>query len=139
MQVSPYLNFNGDCREAFEFYSRATGCPTLAMMTFGDAPGDFPMPPDWKDKIIHARILIGQTMLMGSDAPPGRQSTLGGFGVSLNVDTDADAERILKALSEGGEVTMPMGETFFATRFGMAKDKFGVMWMVVHEKPMGGQ
>lgn len=136
MQVSPYLNFNGDCRQAFEFYSKATGCPTLAMMSFGETPG-MESPPGWSDKILHARMMIGQTMLMGSDSPPGRQSTLGGFGVSLNVDSDADAERIFKALSEGGEVTMPMDETFFASRFGMAKDKFGVMWMVVHEKPMG--
>ena len=135
MQVSPYLNFNGDCRQAFEFYSKATGCPTLAMMSFGETPG-MESPPGHEDKILHARIMIGQTMLMGSDNMPGRQSTLGGFGVSLNCDSDADAERIFKALSEGGEVTMPMAETFFATRFGMAKDKFGVMWMVVHEKPM---
>jgi PhnB protein len=138
MQISAYLNFNGDCREAFEFYEKATGGKILMMTTFDDSPADMNLPPDWGDKIIHARMQYGNTLLMGSDAPPGRQSKPAGFGISLNVDSPADAERVFNALSEGAEVHMPISETFFAHRFGMLKDRYGMPWMVIAEKPMGG-
>jgi PhnB protein len=135
-QCSAYLNFNGNCREALEFYAKAAGGEIIAMQTFGEAPGDFPVPDDFKKQIIHGRIKFGNTLLMGSDSPPERHSKPAGFGISLAVDTPEEAERAFANLSDGATIDMPMGETFFANRFGMLKDRYGVMWMVICEKPM---
>ena len=104
------------------------------MMTHGQAPDQSKVSPEMKDAVLHARISVGGTELMGADIPnaqPMRSAYL-----SLGVDSDAEAERIFSALSEGGEVFMPMQETFFATRFGQLRDRFGINWMIIHERPM---
>ena len=102
----------------------------------GRHPGD-PLKPEWKDAVLHARVTIGGTELMGADIPtaePMRSAYL-----SLSVDSDGEAERIFAALSDGGEVFMPMQETFFATRFGQLRDRFGINWMILHERPTPGR
>ena len=135
MRANAYLMFKGDCEEAFNFYAAVTGGTLGEIHRYNSAPPGMPMPPDWGDKIMHARLKIGDTEIMGSDAPPDRQKgERGWFQMSLGVDTKAEAERIFAALSEGGNIEMPMGPTFFAAAFGMLTDRFGLDWMVVCEK-----
>ena len=134
MKMYTYVNFAGKCAEAFRFYEQHRGGTITMLMTHGQAPDQSKVSPDWKDAVLHARISIGGTELMGADIPnaqPMRSSYL-----SLNVESDAEAERIFSALSDGGEVFMPMQETFFATRFGQLRDRFGLNWMIIHERPM---
>lgn len=136
MLLNPYLFFKGDCEAAFKFYERALRGTGLTMHTYGTAPADMKIAPEWGDKIMHARLTVGDQALMGSDAPPDRQQSAGGFSVSISVDEPAEAERIFRELAEGGSQTMPIGETFWAKRFGMLVDRFGIPWMVNCEKPM---
>ena len=134
MKLTTYVNFPGKCREALEFYEKHLGAKIVMMGTFDSMPDAKMIPPGMEKKILHARITIGDTVLMASDGPkvePMRSAYL-----TLSVDSDAEAERIYAALTEGGEVFMPMGEQFFAHRFGQFRDKFGINWMVIHEKPM---
>jgi PhnB protein len=134
MKMYTYVNFAGKCAEAFRFYEQHLGGTITMLMTHGQAPDQSNVKPDWKDAVLHARISIGGTELMGADIPnaqPMRSSYL-----SLNVESDAEAERIFSALSDGGEVFMPIQETFFATRFGQLRDRFGLNWMIIHERPM---
>ena len=134
MTLNPYLNFNGTCKEAFEFYQKVLGGQIVAMMTHGETPAAGHTAPEWQDKIIHARLVVGSAVLMGSDAPPQYFQPAAGMTVSIMVDTAEEAERVFAGLSEGGQIQMPMEETFWATRFGMATDKFGTPWMVNCEK-----
>lgn len=138
MKVNTYLNFPGNCQEAMSFYEKHLGAKVLMKSTFADmsSTGDpHNMPPGLRpDGILHARFTLGDTIVMASDGPkvePMRSAYL-----CLAVDNNAEAERIYNVLSEGGEVFMKMGEQFFAHRFGQFRDKFGVNWMVIHEKPM---
>lgn len=133
MQLITYLLFNGQCEAAFKFYERVLGGKIDAMMTHAGTPAEPHTPPEWRDKILHAKLSVGDQVLMASDAPPGRQQATGGFSISINVKNVAEAERIFKALSENGKVTMGIEKTFFAERFGMLVDQFGVPWMVVCE------
>lgn len=134
LTVHPYLNFKGDCKTAFEFYAEVFG-GKLDMQTFGDSPmAD--QEPELKDKIVHARLAFGDFVLLASDAPPERYQQPQGVHVSLNVDTTADADRIFNSLAEGGSVSMPIQETFWADRFGMCVDRFGIPWMVNCAKAM---
>ena len=136
MEVNAYLNFNGNCEEAFKFYEQATGGKIEMKSIWADSPMAAQMPA-MKDKIIHARIRIGDTILMGSDTPPDRFEKAQGFSLSLGTKTTAEAERLFQALSAGGQVHMPMAQSFFAERFGMLVDKFGIPWMVICEKATG--
>ena len=134
MKMNTYLNFAGKCAEAFRFYEKHLGGAIGMSMTFGQAPDQTQVDPSRKDAILHARITIGGVELMGADIPnaqPMRSAYL-----SLSVDNDTEAERIFAALCEGGQIFMPMQETFFATRFGQLQDRFGINWMIVHERPM---
>lgn len=131
MHVSPYIYFDGNCEEAFGFYAKAIGAKIGAMMTFAGTPAEGQTPDGWKNKIIHAQLDIGPTQVLASDAPPGRYEKGQGYCITLRADSAADAERVFKALSEGGEARMPLTETFFASRFGMLSDKFGISWMVI--------
>ncbi len=135
MHVNAYLSFDGRCEEAFKFYERVTGGKIVAMMTHEGTPVASHFPPEWQKKIIHARLQIGNDYLMGSDAPPNRQKPAQGFLVTLRVDTPDEAERVYNGLSEGGTVQMPLDKTFFAQKFGMFADKFGIPWMVICENP----
>ena len=129
MQINPYVIFDGQCREAFTTYERCLG-GKVTFATYGDVPpggGGGPQRP--ADQIMHAHLVApGGAELMGSDGPGGEGKD--GVWVSINVDQPAEAERIFGELSQGGAVVMPIGETFWALRFGMLKDRFGVSWMV---------
>jgi PhnB protein len=131
MQINPYLYYNGNCEAAFMFYEKVLGAEIEMMMTHESAPESMPIPPEWKKKIMHARISIDGEVIMASDAPPDRFHQPQGFSVSLQAEDPADAERKFKALSEGGNVTMPFAKTFFAKGFGMCVDQFGIPWMVI--------
>ena len=135
MQLNAHVNFSGNCEEAFKFYEKHLGGKIEVLMRYEGTPAMGMTPADWKDKVIHGCVAIGGTVLMGADAPPGRYDAPKGMGISLSVTSDAEAERVFGALSEKGTVSMPIQESFFATRFGMVVDKFGVPWMVVHQKP----
>jgi PhnB protein len=130
MQVNPYLTFNGQCEAAFKFYAQCLGGKIEAMMTHGDSPMANQVSSEWHKKILHARLMVGDKILMGSDAPPERYENPQGFSVSLGIDDPAAAERIFHALAENGTVTMPIQQTFWALRFGMLVDRFGIPWMV---------
>ncbi len=135
MQITPYLNFDGQCREAFERYQQILGGTIEAMTTHGETPAAEFVLPEHQNSIMHARLVTatGQ-VLMASDAPPGRYSKPQGMYVSLHVDDPAEADRIFNALAEGGTVQMPIQETFWAARFGMLADRFGILWMINCDK-----
>ena len=137
MQVSAYLNYPGTCEEAFKFYEKALGGTLESTFTFGDTPAAGSVPPDWKNKIMHARLTFGDSEIMGSDAPPDRYSPAGGFSMSVQATSPEEAERFFSALSSGGRVTMPIQQTFWAARFGMLVDRFGIPWMVNCDPPAG--
>ncbi len=133
MQMYTYVNFAGTCAEAFRFYERHLGARIGTIMTHGQAPDQTQVRPEWKDAVLHARLSIAGTELMGADIPtaePMRSAYL-----SLLVDSDAEAERIVAALSDGGQVFIPIQETFFATRFAQLRDRFGINWMILRERP----
>jgi PhnB protein len=134
MQLNPYLLFNGQCEAAFKFYEKSLGGKIVAMMPHEGTPAAPHVPPEWLKKILHARLVVDDQVLMGSDAAPDRYQGNNGFSVSLGVDTPAEAERIFRALSENGKVQMPMEKTFFAERFGMLTDQFGIPWMIICEQ-----
>ena len=134
MQLNPYLLFNGQCEAAFRFYEKCLGGKIEAMLTHEGTPAEQDVPPEWRKKILHARLTVGDQVLMASDAPPERYEKPQGFSVSLNIDNAGEAERIFRALSENGKVHMSMQQTFWAARFGMCVDRFGTPWMVNCEK-----
>jgi PhnB protein len=136
MKTNPYLHFDGNCEEALNFYQKLLGAKPLMMMRYGDMPtGHGPeCPAAVKDKIAHGRIAIGEDIIMGSDAPPGRYSKPTGLSINIGVATPEEAEKIFAALAETGAVLMPIEETFWAHRFGMVTDRFGTPWMVNCEK-----
>lgn len=134
MQVQAYLFFDGRCEEAIEFYGRSLGAKAEAVMRFKDNPdGPECIPPGAAEKIMHANIRIGKTQIMASDGECSGKPGFQGFALTLSAPTDQEAERLFAALCDGGKVQMPMGPTFWATRFGMVADRFGVMWMVMTE------
>jgi PhnB protein len=133
MTMTTYVNFPGTCAEAFKYYEKHLGGRIGMLMTHAQAPGPSRVPPELKDGVLHARLAVGGTELMGADIPaaqPMRSAYL-----SLGVDSEAEAERIFAALADGGEVFMPMQETFFATRFAQLRDRFGINWMIIRERP----
>jgi PhnB protein len=130
MEVNPYLNFNGNCEEAFNFYAKTFGGKILFKVTHGDTP-DGNKIPELKDKIMHATLQVGDRVIMGSDAPPQYYSKPQGVYVSLNVKKVAESERVYKALAENAaHIELPLGETFWAERFGMLTDRYGIPWMI---------
>ena len=134
MQINSYLMFNGNCEAAFKFYERCLGGKITMMLNHGAAPSAEHIPADWHDKIMHARLEIGDRVLMASDSPPEYFQPTQGFCVQLEIDDPAEAERIFHTLAENGKVTMPFAQTFWAFRFGMLVDQFGIPWMVNCEK-----
>jgi PhnB protein len=130
MQLNPYLLFTGQCEEAFKFYEKLLGGKIEAMMAHEGTPAEKGVPPEWRKKILHARLAVGDQVLMASDAPPGRQQQPQGFSVSITLKDPAEAERIYHGLAEGATVTMPIQQTFWAKRFGMLTDRFGIPWMI---------
>jgi PhnB protein len=130
MQFTPYLNFNGDCEAAFRFYERVLGGKIEAMTTHGESPIADQVPQAWHQRILHARLVVGDAVLMASDSPPEHYEKPSGLFVSIGVDDPAEADRIFYALAENGTVTMPIEKTFWAARFGMLVDRFGIPWMI---------
>jgi len=129
--LQPYLFFGGRCEEAIEFYRKALGAELVMESRFKDAPEPQPgMPECFQDKIMHATLRIGDTLLMASDGRCEGQATFEGFSLSIAVSDETEAERVFTALGEGGLVTMPLEKTFWAPKFGMLQDRFGVGWMV---------
>jgi PhnB protein len=136
MKLHTYLNYGGNCEEAFRFYEKNLDGKITMMMRYADQPDPQNAPPGTEKFILYANMTIGETQLMGSDVPPERFQPMRSVYLSLAVDSSEEAERIFKLLNEGGEVFMPMAETFFAFRFGMLRDRFGTSWMILHQKPM---
>jgi PhnB protein len=136
MRLNAYLNYGGNCEEAFRFYEKHLGGKINAIMRFADQPNPENAPPGTEKFVLYANLSIAGTELMASDVPPDRFQPMRSVYLSLGVDSNEEAERIYALLKEGGEVFMPMEETFFAFRFGMLRDRFGTSWMVIHQRPM---
>ena len=133
MQLDIYLNYGGNCEQAFKFYEQHLDGKITMMMRHGEQPGPSQVPPEWTGKILHAHLDLGGTALLGADIPsfqPMRSAYL-----SLTVDSIPEAERVYALLTEGGEIFMKMEETFFAHRFAMCRDRFGTSWLLLHPKP----
>jgi len=130
MQLNPYLTFDGQCEAAFQFYERCLGGKIVTMMNHEDSPIANQVPADWGKRIMHARLTVGDSVLMGSDSPPEHYEEPKGFSVALQLKQPAEAERVFQALAEGGTVLMPIQQTFWATRFGMLVDRFAIPWMI---------
>jgi PhnB protein len=133
MTLNTYVNYAGNCAEAFRFYEKHLGGTITMLLKHRDNPGESRVPDSWKDAVLHARITLGGTELLGADIPdaqPMRSAYL-----SLTVDGAEEAERVYALLSQGGETFMPMEETFFAERFAMLRDRFGTSWMITAPKP----
>jgi PhnB protein len=134
MQTQPYLFFDGRCEEAIDFYRKALGAEVGMLMRWKDCPEKTPGMTQPDDKVMHATIKIGDATVMASDGECKGNPTFQGFSLALDANSDAEAERLFNALGEGGQVRMPLTPTFFASKFGMVADKFGVSWMIMHEK-----
>jgi PhnB protein len=131
MQLNPYLSFNGQCEAAFKFYQQCLGGKIVTMLTYGDSPMAEQVSSEWRNRILHASLTVGDgSWLMGADAPPEHPEETKGFSVSLAIDDPAEAERIFHALAENGTVRLPIQQTFWTVRFGMLVDQFGIPWMV---------
>lgn len=137
MKVSPYLNYGGNCEEAFRFYEKHLGGKVTFMMTHEQIPDASNVPDHWKKKILYAHMMIGESELMANDVPADKFEPIRSAYLSLAVDSTEEAERVHALLSEGGQLFMPMQETFFAFRFSMLRDKFGTSWMIIHQRPPG--
>ena len=139
--VQPYLFFGGRCEEAIEFYRKTLGAEVQMLMRFKESPEPQPGMPDcFEEKIMHVSLRIGETNLMASDGRCDGAANFEGFSLSINVPDEAEADRVFAALSEGGLVTMPLEKVFWAPKFGMLSDRFGVGWMVsvMHQPDSGG-
>jgi PhnB protein len=134
MELTPYLNFNGQCADAFRFYEQVLGGTIETLQTHGDSPMKGHVPPQWLDKVIHARLNVNGRPIMGSDAPPEHYAAPQGMYVSISLPTAADGLRVFNAFAEGGRVTMPYAQTFWSPGFGMVVDRFGTPWMVSSEE-----
>ena len=135
MQLHTYLNYGGNCEQAFKFYEQHLAGRITFLTRHGEQPGGSPAPADWKDKVLHAQMDLGGTVLMGADIPADRFQPMRSAYLSLTLGSAEEAERVYALLTEGGQVFMPMEETFFATRFAMLRDRFGTSWMLLHRKP----
>jgi len=130
MQVNPYLSFNGQCEAAFKLYEQCLGGQLGAIFRYGGSPMANQVPPDWQDKVMHGSVTVGQQVLMGGDVAPLGYEEPKGFSLSIQIKDTAEAERIFRELGEGGDVTLPLEKTFWAERFGMLVDRFGIAWMI---------
>jgi PhnB protein len=130
MQINPYLNFDGQCEAAFKFYEQVLDGKVTFQMTWGEMPGADQFPVESHKLIMHSTLSVGDKLLMGADAPPGRYQQPKGINVSIHLKEIGEGERIFNALAEGGNVTMPFQQTFWSPGFGMCVDRFGIPWMI---------
>jgi PhnB protein len=142
MQVQPYLYFDGRCEEALEFYKKALGAKVETVMRFSDAPADAPQPSDGcggaappADKVMHSAFRVGDTLVMASDGMSQGKPEFKGISLTLLGKDEAEVKRLFAALSDGGQVQMPLTKTFFTSSFGMVADRFGVSWMLLVDEP----
>ena len=134
MQINPYLMFQGNCAAALKFYEKVLGAKVVFQMTYGDSPEGSKTPKEMRKQIMHARVTVGTNVLMASDCPPDRYDEPKGMIVSISIEKPKDAEKVFAALGKKGKVSMPIQETFWAQRFGMLTDQFGIPWMINCEK-----
>jgi PhnB protein len=131
MSVQSYLFFDGKCEEALEFYKGAIGAKVDMLMRYKESPDASQMPPNSADKVMHCAFKVGDTQILASDGHCAGKPSFQGFGLALNAKNDAEAEKLFGALEKGGQVLQPLTKTFFASKFGMVNDRFGVMWLVM--------
>jgi PhnB protein len=134
MKLFTHLNFPGNCEQAFHYYEQSLGGKILMLMKQSQAPGADPN-TGGEDPVLHARMQIGDAILIGNDVPPDRHQPMRSVYLYLSVDSAQEAERVYALLMKGGEAYMPLQETFFATRFSQLRDQFGVLWSLIHERP----
>ena len=141
MQISPYLSFKGRCEEAFSFYAKCFGGQVGAIFRYAGSPMADQVPADWQDKVMHASVAVGDLVLMGGDVAPDRYEEPTGFSLSIQIKGPTEAERIFSELGKDGRVTLPLEKTFWAERFGMVVDRFGIPWLInceASEPPAAG-
>jgi PhnB protein len=134
MKLYTHLNFGGNCEEAFRYYEKHLCGRITTIMRVKDLPANVPGPPGSPEAVIHARMDVADVELIGNDVPPAHFKPIRSSYLYLAVDSAEDADRIYAALAEGGEIGMPIAETFFATRFAQLRDRFGTLWTILHEK-----
>jgi PhnB protein len=130
MQMNPYLSFKGDCEAAFKFYEQCLGAQPGAMFRYGGTPMAGDVPAEWSDKVMHGSLTLGDQVLMAGDVAPDRYEEPKGISLSLQITSTADAERIFQELANDGRVVVPLEKTFWAARFGMVVDRFGIPWLI---------
>lgn len=130
MEITPYLSFNGQCEAAFTLYAQCLGGQVGAIFRYGGSPMADQAPADWGDKVMHATVTVGNQVFMGADIMPDRYEEPKGFSLSIQITSAAEAERIFGELAKGGRVAMPLEKTFWAERFGMVVDRFGIPWLI---------
>jgi PhnB protein len=131
MQLHTYLNYGGNCEQAFQFYERHLGGKITFLMRHGEQPNSANVAPEWKNAVLHARMTIGGTELLGADIPPDRFQPMRSAYLTLTVNSTGEAERLYALLTDGGQIFMPIQQTFFASRFAMLRDRFGTSWMIL--------
>jgi PhnB protein len=134
VQLRTTLHFSGECETAFRLYERCLGGKVAFMLRWGESPMAADVPPEWHGKILYTRMSVGDTTLVGGDLPPGQHVKPQGFDVMIQVEDPAEAERLFNALAEGGTVTMPLQQTFWATHYGVLVDRFGIPWEINCER-----
>lgn len=130
MELNAHINFDGNCEAAFKFYERCFGGKIVSMATYENAGDVNELPAGWREKIMHAQMVVGAQVLMGADAPPGRYAQPQGFSMTVQSEQPAEAERVFNALAENGKVRMALQQTSWAAKFGMLTDQFGIPWMI---------
>lgn len=135
MQLNTYLNYGGNCEQAFRFYEEHLGGKVTMLMRHGEQPNASNVAPEWKNAVLHARMTLGGTELFGADIPPDRFQPMRSAYLSLSVESVQEAERVYALLTDGGQIFMKMEETFFASRFAMLRDRFGTSWMILGPRP----
>jgi PhnB protein len=130
MQINPYLSFDGQCEAAFKFYERCLGGQLGEIFRYAGTPLADQVPADWQDKVMHASLTVGEQVLMGGDVAPDGYETPKGFSLAIHIKSTAEAERIFHELATDGRVVLPLEKTFWAARFGMVVDRFGIPWMI---------
>jgi PhnB protein len=135
VQVTTYLSFKGDCEAAFSFYAQCLGGEVGALFRYGGSPLEGNVPAGWSDKIMHGTLTVAGHVLMGGDVAPVRYEEPKGFSLSIQITSTAEAERIFRELARDGRIVMPLEQTFWAARFGMVVDRFGIPWLINCESP----
>ena len=135
MQLNTYLNYGGNCEQAFRFYEEHLGGKVTMLMRHGEQPSASNVAPEWKNAVLHARMTLGGTELFGADIPPDRFQPMRSAYLSLSVDSVKEAERVYALLTDGGQIFMKLEETFFTSRFAMLRDRFGTSWMILGPRP----